>query len=140
MLPWENVFWNSINSAIPFLLIAIFWNGMSLKSAMVEFTHSSDMSPVRAVIRPSRTRSLYSAVVTTFSARVRRTSPSAIVWDNECGESSNSAPFAPIRCNRFILALEWFVCEGCDLSSHLIVTYWLEDKIVSFDQTLLVFN
>jgi hypothetical protein len=78
----RNTFCRSINSAIPLRLIAVFLKGINLNDAFVELAHSSVGSHVSAEMSPSKIVSLCSLVVTTFKARVRSTSPSAIVWDN----------------------------------------------------------
>jgi len=102
----RKVFCRLINSAIPLRLIAVLRKGISLNSAVVELAYSSGGSPIRAVIRPSKTVSLCSSVVTTFKALVHSTSPSAIVCDKEWGDNSSSALSAPIRCSKCLVARE----------------------------------
>ena len=63
-------------------------------------------SPVSAVMRPSKMMLLCSAVVTTFNARVRITSPLAVVCEMEWGDSSTSAPSLPICCSKSVVAQE----------------------------------
>ena len=121
-----------------FLIIAVFWKGLDLNSAVDEFAHSGDALPVSANIRPSKTMLLCSSVMPTFNARVRNTYPSAIVCNRECGESSSSAPSAPMCWSRSFVACTYVVYNGWDRRNHPIFTCWLDDKMVGLTHTLLI--
>ena len=85
-----------------------FERGIILNSAVVDVAYSGGVS-INASMRPFKTVSLCSSVVTTLSARVRNTSPLVVVWEIVCGDSSSFALSAPILLSRSAVALAYLV-------------------------------
>ena len=71
----------------------------------MDLSNSSGVSLVNAVINPSEIVLLCSTVVTACNTHICKTSPSAVVCDMECGESSNSASLTPIHLSKSAVAL-----------------------------------